>query len=176
MDVFIIKYLLRKPIGYNEGMKINNSVKIVKSIIVTSLVSMMMFGAMLTPVNQVLAQSSEKVIFQTESQAIMLIQLVNQANISQTHRVKLIQIIFSKLINTVDESDINKKEPELPLAAVLDEDEASQRTYSGDQNCDDFSSQAEAQDYFESKGGDEDNNVDGLDRDRDGEACENNSY
>lgn len=42
----------------------------------------------------------------------------------------------------------------------------------GDRGCDDFASQEEAQAYFESQGGSPDNNVDGLDTDGDGIACE----
>jgi hypothetical protein len=41
-----------------------------------------------------------------------------------------------------------------------------------DKNCKDFKTQAEAQTYFNSKGGSASNNVDDLDRDHDGEACE----
>lgn len=41
-----------------------------------------------------------------------------------------------------------------------------------DKNCSDFTTHAEAQAYFESMGGSSSNNVDGLDRDRDGLACE----
>jgi hypothetical protein len=41
-----------------------------------------------------------------------------------------------------------------------------------DMNCPDFDSQAEAQQYFEANGGSPTNNVDGLDRDNDGVACE----
>lgn len=44
-----------------------------------------------------------------------------------------------------------------------------------DQNCPDFNSQAKAQAYFRSNGGSKTNNVDGLDRDNDGVACENNT-
>jgi LPXTG-motif cell wall-anchored protein len=40
-------------------------------------------------------------------------------------------------------------------------------------NCSDFKTQEEAQQYFESHGGSKSNNVDGLDRDHDGIACEN---
>lgn len=43
---------------------------------------------------------------------------------------------------------------------------------SGDKNCSDFKTQKEAQDYFNSKGGSASNNVDGLDADHDGIACE----
>ncbi|WP_372736382.1 excalibur calcium-binding domain-containing protein [Nocardioides sp.] len=43
-----------------------------------------------------------------------------------------------------------------------------------DKNCSDFNSQAAAQQYFESNGGGPNNNVDGLDADGDGEACESN--
>jgi Excalibur calcium-binding domain len=42
----------------------------------------------------------------------------------------------------------------------------------GDRDCLDFASQAEAQAYFESRGGNATNNVDGLDRDGDAIACE----
>ncbi len=46
-------------------------------------------------------------------------------------------------------------------------------TFSGeDKDCKDFSSQAEAQAYFNSKGGSASNNVDRLDGDHDGAACE----
>ncbi len=43
---------------------------------------------------------------------------------------------------------------------------------SGDKNCPDFTTHAEAQAYFDGKGGSPTNNVDGLDRDHDGIACE----
>jgi micrococcal nuclease len=43
----------------------------------------------------------------------------------------------------------------------------------GDRDCDDFLSQVAAQSYFDSHGGSPSNNVDGLDRDHDGIACEN---
>jgi len=43
-----------------------------------------------------------------------------------------------------------------------------------DKDCSDFGSHQEAQDYFESQGGSPSNNVDRLDRDRDGLACEAN--
>jgi LPXTG-motif cell wall-anchored protein len=43
-----------------------------------------------------------------------------------------------------------------------------------DKNCDDFSSQEEAQNYYESN--DPDADPSGLDRDNDGEACETYSY
>lgn len=42
----------------------------------------------------------------------------------------------------------------------------------GDKNCPDFSTWNEAQTYFEQKGGSPTNNVDDLDRDGDGLACE----
>lgn len=42
----------------------------------------------------------------------------------------------------------------------------------GDKNCPDFATHAEAQAYFDGKGGSPSNNVDGLDRDHDGIACE----
>jgi len=46
-------------------------------------------------------------------------------------------------------------------------------TISGeDKDCADFSSHAEAQSYFNAKGGSSSNNVDDLDRDHDGIACE----
>lgn len=43
---------------------------------------------------------------------------------------------------------------------------------SGDKDCKDFATHAEAQAYFEGKGGSQTNNVDKLDADRDGIACE----
>ena len=39
-------------------------------------------------------------------------------------------------------------------------------------NCDNFSTWRQAQDWFESHGGDKNHNVEGLDRDHDGIACE----
>lgn len=47
-------------------------------------------------------------------------------------------------------------------------------TGGGDKDCGDFKNHAEAQAYFVSKGGSASNNVDRLDRDRDGLACEDN--
>lgn len=44
--------------------------------------------------------------------------------------------------------------------------------YSGDKDCADFSTHSQAQAYFEAKGGSSSNNVDKLDRDGDGIACE----
>ncbi len=41
-----------------------------------------------------------------------------------------------------------------------------------DRNCPSFSTQEEAQQYFQDGGGSADNNYNGLDRDRDGIACE----
>jgi Excalibur calcium-binding domain len=46
----------------------------------------------------------------------------------------------------------------------------------GDKDCADFSSQAEAQAYFEANGGSPSNNVDNLDADHDGQACEEFDY
>lgn len=45
-------------------------------------------------------------------------------------------------------------------------------TSGGDRDCGDFSTHAQAQAYFEAKGGSSSNNVDRLDRDSDGIACE----
>jgi Excalibur calcium-binding domain len=45
-----------------------------------------------------------------------------------------------------------------------------------DKDCADFSSQAEAQAYFEANGGSPTNNVDNLDADHDGQACEDFDY
>ncbi len=42
----------------------------------------------------------------------------------------------------------------------------------GDKNCSDFATQEQAQAYFNSNGGSPSNDVDGLDRDHDGKACE----
>lgn len=46
----------------------------------------------------------------------------------------------------------------------------------GDRDCGDFDSQQEAQDFFDENGGSPDNNVDRLDADGDGEACEDFSF
>jgi len=46
--------------------------------------------------------------------------------------------------------------------------------HSADKNSSDFSNQAEAQHYFDANGGSPSNNVDGLDRDHDGTACDSN--
>lgn len=53
------------------------------------------------------------------------------------------------------------------------DDYAVERSYwpSGDMDCSDFSSQSEAQDFFESEGG-PDEDYHNLDRDGDGIACE----
>lgn len=48
--------------------------------------------------------------------------------------------------------------------------------HSGDRNCDDFDSQAQAQRFFNNHGGSPSNNVDDLDRNNNGETCENNDY
>lgn len=48
--------------------------------------------------------------------------------------------------------------------------------HSGDRNCDDFDSHAQAQAFFERHGGSESANVDGLDGDSDGQACEDYEY
>lgn len=46
----------------------------------------------------------------------------------------------------------------------------------GDKNCEGFNSQKQAQKYFKKKGGSKKNNVDGLDADGDGKACEDYPY
>ena len=48
----------------------------------------------------------------------------------------------------------------------------SANTSGGDKDCSDFATQEDAQAYFESKGGSPTNNVDRLDSDHDGIACE----
>jgi hypothetical protein len=50
--------------------------------------------------------------------------------------------------------------------------EPSRNSGGGDKDCADFSTHEEAQAYFESKGGSATNNVDRLDGDHDGLACE----
>ncbi len=60
-----------------------------------------------------------------------------------------------------------------PTPASVTTSSGSTPSYGGgDKDCKDFSSHAEAQSYFESKGGSPSNNVDDLDRDNDGIACE----
>src|SRR5689334_9369342 len=49
---------------------------------------------------------------------------------------------------------------------------ASPTATTTDKNCSDFSTQEQAQQYFDSNGGSPSNNVDGLDADHDGVACE----
>lgn len=46
----------------------------------------------------------------------------------------------------------------------------------GDRDCPSFDSQAQAQRFFDQHGGSPSNNVDDLDRNNNGEACENNDY
>lgn len=48
--------------------------------------------------------------------------------------------------------------------------------HSGDRNCDDFDSHAQAQAFFERHGGSKSANVDRLDGDSDGQACEDYEY
>ena len=56
---------------------------------------------------------------------------------------------------------------------VRDDDYSQERSYEsyGDYDCSDFSSQSEAQDFFESEGG-PDSDYHNLDRDGDGYVCE----
>ena len=49
-------------------------------------------------------------------------------------------------------------------------------TFAADKDCEDFNSQAAAQAYFEAHGGSPSNNVDNLDADHDGQACEAFNY
>src|SRR3954451_1545263 len=49
---------------------------------------------------------------------------------------------------------------------------AGPTSHAAEKNCSDFSTQPQAQQYFESHGGSPSNDVDGLDRDHDGIACE----
>lgn len=49
---------------------------------------------------------------------------------------------------------------------------STQSAVSADKDCRDFKTQAQAQEYFSSKNGSSKNNVDGLDSDHDGIACE----
>src|SRR4051794_17479471 len=49
---------------------------------------------------------------------------------------------------------------------------AGSDVHAADKNCSDFSTQQDAQQYFDSHGGSPSNNVDGLDADHDGRACE----
>ncbi len=50
---------------------------------------------------------------------------------------------------------------------------AGNTSSTGSKHCPDFKTHAEAQAYFVAHGGSPSNNVDGLDRDKDGVACEN---
>jgi LPXTG-motif cell wall-anchored protein len=53
---------------------------------------------------------------------------------------------------------------------------AATPAFAADKDCKDFSSQAAAQAYFEAHGGSPSNNVDNLDADHDGQACEAFNY
>ena len=59
------------------------------------------------------------------------------------------------------------------LDSARDNDYSTERSYEefGDRDCGDFSSQAEAQRFFEDEGGPS-SDYHGLDRDKDGIACE----
>ena len=63
-------------------------------------------------------------------------------------------------------------EKNLRATQAADDDGGSVEAAGDDRDCADFNNQEEAQDYFESQGGDADNNVDNLDADGDGIACE----
>jgi excalibur calcium-binding domain-containing protein len=58
------------------------------------------------------------------------------------------------------------------LALVAGSAQAGQPATKADKNCSDFQTQPQAQRYFDSHGGSPSNDVDGLDRDHDGVACE----
>lgn len=60
-----------------------------------------------------------------------------------------------------------------PAANAASEREAERGLFR-EKDCADFANQASAQDYFEANGGSSSNNVDGLDADGDGVACESN--
>ena len=64
----------------------------------------------------------------------------------------------------------------LTTALVLALSAAPAALAQADKDCADFSSQAEAQAYFEAHGGSPTNNVDNLDADHDGQACEAFDY
>ncbi len=49
---------------------------------------------------------------------------------------------------------------------------STQNNLSGDKDCKDFSTHSQAQSYFNAKGGSPSNNIDNLDADHDGVACE----
>ncbi len=59
-----------------------------------------------------------------------------------------------------------------PTAAYIPPANSGSASSGGDKNCSDFATHADAQAYFNGKGGSPSNNVDGLDRDHDGIACE----
>lgn len=77
--------------------------------------------------------------------------------------------------STGDTTPIPSTEPNRYTPLIEDQPQSQpkpQPNLSGDRDCGDFSTHAEAQAYFEAKGGSPSNNVDRLDRDRDGIACE----
>jgi micrococcal nuclease len=74
--------------------------------------------------------------------------------------------------NGFDESVVQEAKKKEQEKKQEQKQEATPVYSGGDKDCSDFSSQSEAQRYFEAKGGSPSNNVDGLDRDHDGIACE----
>jgi opacity protein-like surface antigen len=64
----------------------------------------------------------------------------------------------------------------LATAVVLALSAAPAFAQDGDKDCPDFASHEEAQAYFEANGGSPTNNVDRLDADGDGLACEDHDY
>src|SRR3989344_747480 len=69
---------------------------------------------------------------------------------------------------TTNNSATQQNKPTSPNA----QQPTTNSTSSGDKDCPDFKTHAEAQTYFNSKGGSSSNNVDNLDADHDGIACE----
>lgn len=74
-------------------------------------------------------------------------------------------------VNTYDEPGVTYDEPGTTYGRT--DDPETTRSYGeyGDYDCSDFSSQSEAQDFFESEGG-PDEDYHNLDRDGDGYVCE----
>ncbi|MDQ2072380.1 excalibur calcium-binding domain-containing protein [Haloarcula sp. H-GB4] len=70
--------------------------------------------------------------------------------------------------DVLDSEDTEPSPTPEPSAIKTDTTNAGASGYSGDYDCDDFSSQSAAQDVYEESGG-----AHGLDGDDDGKACEN---
>ena len=97
------------------------------------------------------AMAQETVRFQTTELGILLVQRIANSTLPADLKAQLTPIVFNRLVNRVGQDEFDDGQ---------------------DRDCDDFATQLAAQAYFDRSGGSSLNNVDGLDSDRDGIACE----